>query len=236
MQANALRILIGAGGLGALLIAVLVLALADNRQGAALQPAGQLGGAWSRGGSRTSTDLTAGFSAVSAAAAAGSDQVTTSTPASSPSLPVPGSGLALTQGGDAARGRAVFFENARVNCSKCHAIRGQGGNIGPELSDIGSKRTRAEILQSLQNPDQVISEGFHTLLVQTIDGLTLYGVVREDSPQQVRLVDVEGREHRVAVDDIEERRPGRSAMPADVSTYLTPQQIQDLVEFLASCR
>jgi hypothetical protein len=51
----------------------------------------------------------------------------------------------------------------------------------------------------------------------------------------VRLVDVEGREHTVPVDDIDDRRPGRSAMPANVCDSLTPSDIRDLIEFLALC-
>lgn len=142
----------------------------------------------------------------------------------------------LGEGGDTTRGESIFFQKAEVNCSKCHRIRGRGGEIGPDLTEIGGKRTREELVQSLQNPDLVISEGYHTLMIQTIDGLTLYGVVREDSPQQVRLVDVEGREHTVPVEDIEERRPGRSAMPADLCSSLTPQEIRDLVAYLAACK
>src|SRR5262249_26953217 len=39
------------------------------------------------------------------------------------------------RGGSWARGRKVFFSE-QAACSKCHSIQGQGGEIGPDLSNL----------------------------------------------------------------------------------------------------
>ena len=44
---------------------------------------------------------------------------------------------ALTRGGDVQRGQQVFAENAAAGCPRCHAVYGQGSDVGPDLSRIG---------------------------------------------------------------------------------------------------
>jgi putative membrane-bound dehydrogenase-like protein len=48
----------------------------------------------------------------------------------------------VLSGGDAARGRAVFF-GAKASCAACHAVRGTGGRVGPELSKTLTIQTRS---------------------------------------------------------------------------------------------
>ncbi len=149
-----------------------------------------------------------------------------------PSPPV----VDLNAPGDAANGERIFFERASVMCSKCHVVHGRGGQVGPDLSRIGAEKSRAYLLESLLEPNRVIAEGYASLLVQTWDGALIFGVVREDGPQQIRLIDAEGVEHVIPVDDIEARRPGLSAMPADLTQNLTADEIRDLIEYLTTLR
>ena len=46
----------------------------------------------------------------------------------------------------------------------------------------------------------------------------------------------EGKLVTVAKESIEERKPTKSAMPEDLTKYLTKQELRDLVEFLASLK
>lgn len=136
-------------------------------------------------------------------------------------------------GGNRERGEKIFFEKPEAMCSKCHAVNGRGGAVGPDLTRIGSQRQRSEIVESLLDPDRVIAPEFRTLLVQTLDGSLVFGVVKEEGPDVVRIVDVEAKEHRIPLDEIDDRRPGRSAMPADLRNQLRPDELRDLVEYLA---
>ena len=52
--------------------------------------------------------------------------------------------------GDAAAGERFFA--GKGNCASCHMVRGRGGVLGPDLSNIGRDRTAAQIEQALRDP------------------------------------------------------------------------------------
>ena len=66
---------------------------------------------------------------------------------------------AADPGGDPdapAAGAAIF---AQYLCNTCHSLDGTTG-AGPTLQGLGSRQTRAQVIESLREPDAVIVEGF----------------------------------------------------------------------------
>ena len=57
--------------------------------------------------------------------------------------------------GDTAAGERFF--NGKGNCAGCHMVRGRGGILGPDLSNIGRERQPAQIEQALRDPGSVIA-------------------------------------------------------------------------------
>ncbi len=45
--------------------------------------------------------------------------------------------------GDPQRGRTLFFNDKGAGCFRCHQVRGEGGDLGPDLSHLGGKYERA---------------------------------------------------------------------------------------------
>jgi quinoprotein glucose dehydrogenase len=141
--------------------------------------------------------------------------------------------LACREGGDPARGRAVFREVEAVRCTRCHSLGGNGGNAGPALDGIGKKLTRDQLLEALITPSARIAEGFGTTTVETTEGTTHVGVITKDQDGAITLVPVSGEAVSVPWSQIRSRTPnGQSAMPP-MGGPLTPRQIRDLLEFLA---
>ena len=136
-------------------------------------------------------------------------------------------------GGDAQRGRKVFFERAEVSCVRCHRIQGTGGQVGPDLSKIGQEKTRDYLLEALVTPSKAIAKGFDSVTLVLDDGRVVSGVLRSEDAEKVQLVMVDGAVMNVAKDKIEERAAGKSAMPEDVVQKLSKQDVRDLVEYLA---
>lgn len=139
-------------------------------------------------------------------------------------------------GGDAARGQRLFFEKVEASCHRCHRASdaGPGGDIGPDLRDIGSKRTRAELLESLILPNRVIAKGFETTLVSMDDGRQHAGVVKRETDTSLELVDPENGPVVLEKDAIELRVTGLSPMPADIRKVFSRDEVRDMVAFLAS--
>lgn len=69
-------------------------------------------------------------------------------------------GAPLDEGGDPARGADLFRHHPVAACSACHSIGGEGGAVGPDLSGVGQRLTRAEILQSILDPNAALAEGW----------------------------------------------------------------------------
>ena len=134
--------------------------------------------------------------------------------------------------GDPGRGEQVF-RKAELNCLKCHAIAGAGGQVGPELTSIGASAPLDYLLESILEPNKAVKEGYHSLVVNTLDGKVITGIKLRESPQELVLRDAEGREIQIPKADIDETRPGRSLMPDGTHDPLTRTELIDLVKFLS---
>jgi putative heme-binding domain-containing protein len=139
--------------------------------------------------------------------------------------------------GDAARGRALFFDHTRAACARCHRAKGEGGDIGPDLSDIGGKYERALLIESLLDPSRQIVEGYRPTMLTTTSGRILSGIVKAESASEVTLVDAEGKRQVVTKAEISERTLiATSLMPDGVAAGLSPEQFADVVAYLESLR
>ena len=138
------------------------------------------------------------------------------------------------EGGDAENGKSIFFQRLQVSCLRCHRIGDQGGAVGPELSEIGAKKDRQYLLDAIVDPNKAIAEKFETVVILNDLGKTLSGFLQAETNDFLRLTTAEGNLITINKSSIDERRNGKSAMPDDVSKHLTPKEVRDLVEFLAS--
>ena len=133
--------------------------------------------------------------------------------------------------GDPARGETIYRRDA-MNCLKCHAIAGAGGQVGPDMSSIGASAPVDYLLESLLHPDAKIKEGYNSFVVTTVDDRVFNGIKVRESKTELVLRDNENRELTIAVADIAERRNGLSLMPAGLVDGLTRQELLDLTRFL----
>src|SRR5262249_6960880 len=62
----------------------------------------------------------------------------------------------LARGGDAARGREVFYKTTGLQCATCHKVMNEGGQVGPDLSDVGKRLSRRQILEAILDPSKDI--------------------------------------------------------------------------------
>ncbi len=144
---------------------------------------------------------------------------------------------ALSQKGDVDRGRALFSDQERAACVRCHRVGGKGGEVGPDLSDIGSKLDRAHLIESVIEPSRTIVEGYRPNVVALVDGRVLSGLVKSESEEVLVLVDGEAQEHAVPKTTIEQRAyADASLMPDGLSAGLSPEEFTDLVAYLESLR
>ncbi len=101
-------------------------------------------------------------------------------------------------GGNAERGEKIFFEKTEVTCQKCHTVKSKvGGEVGPELPSVGTRKGREYILESILHPNAQIAEGFENVTLTMKDGKEYAGRVLEEEGNQILLeipVQEEGEE------------------------------------------
>jgi putative heme-binding domain-containing protein len=146
--------------------------------------------------------------------------------------------FAMRHEGDARRGEALFFEPRGVGCGQCHSADGRGtATIGPDLTGLGLKYDRAELIRSVLEPSNRIAVGYQPVVVATQDGRVHSGIVRAETDEVIELADAEAKTTRIPKRDIHIRRAGgASIMPARVAESLSPAEFADLVSYLASLR
>ncbi len=138
---------------------------------------------------------------------------------------------------DAERGRAVFLENATAACKNCHRIGNVGVNLGPDLSQIGKKYPRHQLLEQILEPSKFMEPNFVPYLLETSDGRILSGLLAEQTERRVVLVDARNQRHTVARKDIELLvRQQKSLMPDLLVRDMTAQEVADLLAFLAQLK
>jgi quinoprotein glucose dehydrogenase len=140
------------------------------------------------------------------------------------------------EGGDAERGRKIYRDNAAVYCVRCHKVRGEGGEVGPELTGIGKRQPRTYLLESIVEPNKAIAQGFESVVIATDDGQVVTGVLKGEDEQKIKVMTAEAKLVEVPKSRVEERKRGDSAMPADLHKKLSNAEVRDLVEFLANLK
>ena len=105
-------------------------------------------------------------------------------------------------------GRAVFFRTGTNSCGSCHRVQGQGQWIGPDLSTIGTKYGKDELLRSILNPSE--AQPGYSFAAQSRrgsnDGRVLTGLPVEDGPERLVLKNAEGQRVAIRPGDVEDRK------------------------------
>jgi PQQ-dependent dehydrogenase (methanol/ethanol family) len=129
--------------------------------------------------------------------------------------------------GNRAAGEQYFFSAGE--CGSCHMVNGRGSAVGPDLSDIASERTIAEIRASLLEPGARITPGYETVTLHLRDGQVLRGFARSQSNFEIALQDMNGQFHLLRQKDVSSVSQDQSPMPP---IHVSPEELQDLIAYL----
>ena len=139
-------------------------------------------------------------------------------------------------GGDARKGQQVLTQHPLAECTRCHAIRGRGADVGPDLTRIGSALTREQLFEALVDPNARIAPGFGTVGITLKNGERVDGTLREETETDIAVgVGAPVTVRRIPKSEIAERTDPVSAMPP-LGLVLTPREVRDLIEFLSALR
>jgi putative heme-binding domain-containing protein len=134
--------------------------------------------------------------------------------------------------GDARLGAELF---KRQSCAACHATAPGQAPIGPQLTDIGKRYNRRQLIESIIRPNAVIAQGFATNVVDLNSGLTHTGFIVREAADELELRTSEGKSLVIPKAEIEERGESKlSSMPEGLVANLTVEELASLIAYLES--
>ena len=135
--------------------------------------------------------------------------------------------------GNAENGAKVF----RTLCAACHKVDSTGGRLGPDLSRIGSARSRDVLLARIRRGSEDFRAGFAPVTVTTPEGASIQGVKKNEDLFSVQIMDSRERIQGYEKDKVKAVENGRtSAMPVFGPDRLSDSDLDDLLRFLDTLR
>lgn len=133
-------------------------------------------------------------------------------------------------------GKRLFAE---ASCAGCHKVQGEGGVIGPELTDVFTrwKGDRVGVLREVLDPSHKVDAKYVMQRILTADGRTVTGVLlAEDDDKVTLLSNPEAKEPTViAQDNIEAMVPSSvSMMPKALMDQYTKDELFEVMAYLES--
>ncbi len=142
--------------------------------------------------------------------------------------------------GDAQRGEKLFHDPTGALgglCATCHAVRGKGGAVGPDLSAIATNYRRPDLVVSILEPSKTIALGFEQNMIETKTGETFAGALRQETAETFTLIGADAQPHVVKKSDVKSRKPLEiSLMPQGITLALKPEDFVDLLAYLETLK
>ncbi len=129
---------------------------------------------------------------------------------------------------DLASGSHVFD----TNCTLCHSINGKGGNLGPDLTNIGS-RSDETLLTSILDPSRMVSWELTLQVITTNSGKVYSGMVSAETITSITIKQSDGKEHSILKENIKKRTYiEQSIMPEGYERIIDEKSMADLIAYL----
>ncbi|MEQ1859943.1 MAG: c-type cytochrome [Chthoniobacteraceae bacterium] len=145
----------------------------------------------------------------------------------------------VAKGRDFKRGERLYGETL---CAQCHLFAGKGGDartgaIGPDLTAVGSRFSRRDVLEAILDPSKVISEQYASYLFTFTDGTSAAGQVAEENHYLLTLIvdPLTGARQNFPKGKLKTREMSpASLMPPGLIYSLSPEEVLDLLAYMES--
>ncbi len=143
--------------------------------------------------------------------------------------------MANLVGRDLARGKAMY---AATLCQSCHTMQGEGGAIGPDLTQLGTRFSPKDILVATINPSETISDQYHATVLELKAGGSIVGKLNDEDDTNYYL-----SQNPFAPNDIKtipkntvvlKKNAEVSIMMPGLINRLNEEELKDLMAYLVS--
>lgn len=157
-------------------------------------------------------------------------------PAGQNNQPLPPLAELIKRPGNVENGRRVF-NSATAACASCHKVKGQGTEVGPDLSEIGGKLAKEALYESIIDPSAGISFGYEAYQLEFKSGDEAYGLIVSETPEEIAVKNNAGIVTRYKKADLKSRQQMKlSIMPSGLQQAMSIDELVDLIEYLSSLK
>lgn len=137
--------------------------------------------------------------------------------------------------GNGGNGAKLYATTAK--CATCHIVNDQGKEVGPNLTEIGSKLSRQAMWESIVFPSAGISHNYEAYSAVLKDGTVFNGILISQTGDSVTLRNNEAITKTIPRSDLDEFvKQKLSLMPADLAKLLSIEELSDVVEYLTTLK
>jgi cytochrome c oxidase cbb3-type subunit 3 len=136
--------------------------------------------------------------------------------------------------GDPKAGRAIY--EGKGGCAACHIVNGLGGLLGPDLTEIGLRRSLQFLRDSIVNPSAYINPEYRSATVVTRNGAKIRGIVLNEDDYSIQLRDTREELRSFLKSDLKEMQLEKESLMPSYKSALLETEITDLVARLNSLR
>jgi putative heme-binding domain-containing protein len=134
--------------------------------------------------------------------------------------------------GDPRAGRVVYQSKG---CPACHAIAGEGGDLGPDLSTAGVRSSLAYLRESIVKPSVDIPPTYRTVTVITLAGAKIRGIHLNEDDYSIQVRDVDGNPRSFLKSELKQiDHENDSLIPS--YQWLSPAELENVLAYLNSLR
>ena len=130
-----------------------------------------------------------------------------------------------------------MFRRPEIACISCHQINGEGVDFGPKLSEIGAKLGKDALYDAILEPSAGISFGYEAWAITFKNGDEVLGLLASETEDEIAVKIQGGLVTKYKKASVAKRELlKQSIMPEGLAANLTPSELIDLVEYLASLK
>ncbi|WP_167546655.1 c-type cytochrome [Stieleria maiorica] len=137
--------------------------------------------------------------------------------------------------GDVAAGLKLF--RGEATCANCHIVNDYGKDVGPNLSEIGTKLSREAMLTAVLAPSAGISHNYENFSVLTEEGQVITGLKISQTDNEIVIRTADAIDRTIPGEEVVTiKKSDTSIMPENLHHITGQQGLVDIVEYMMTLK